>query len=153
MKLTLPIMLAAMGFAAAGCGASASSNGAGGTGSVAGTVATLPTSTSTTASGGASFNAKLGNVRQQLKQGLNGIEHGSLTSAATVLMTCQSTVTSKLGSRASTASQQQAVSYLRTACDDVAKAEAKLRKGDTSSAKTLAKDALQQVKQSEQAAR
>jgi type 1 fimbria pilin len=150
MKMAVPILLAAVGFAAAGCGGSARTSSGGGTGSVAGTVATVST---TTAAASGSFDVQFGNVRQRLQRGLRGIENGSLTSAATLLTTCQSSTTTQLGARATTTGQEQAVSYLRTACDDVAKAEAKLRGGDTSAARQLAKDALQQVTQAARAAR
>lgn len=142
MKATLPIVLAAVALAAAGCGGSASTSA--GTGSVAGTVATLP---ATTTSASASFRVQVGAVQRRLHRGLQGLEKGNLADAAMLLTTCQNGVTRQLGSRASTASQQQSVADLRTACDDIAKAEAKLRHGDVTVARSLAKDALGQVAQ------
>ena len=153
IKLALPIVLGAAALAAAGCGGSAGSSSGAGTGTVAGTVATLSTSTSTTASGTVSFNAKLGGIGQRLQRGLSRLENGNMAGAATVLTTCQDSVTRQLGTRASTARQQQAVSYLRTACNDVAQAQTAFSKGNSSQAQTLAKNALAQVKQAEQALR
>ncbi|HET8527495.1 MAG TPA: hypothetical protein VFL60_01185 [Gaiellaceae bacterium] len=146
-KLALPVVLVGTALAAAGCGGSSSSSSSGGTGTVAGTVATLTTSTSTTARGSASFNARFGKVQAQLQQGLRQLENGNMVGAGAVLRNCTDTVTKQLGARAQTVRQQQAVSDLRTACDDVAKAQRAYGKNDTAGAATYAKKAYRLVQQ------
>lgn len=150
IKLALPIVLAGAAFLAAGCGGSSSSGTAGGTGSVAGTVATLSTSTSTTAQGGASFDVQFGKVQRQLEQGLRQLENGNVAGAGAVLRNCTDTVTKQLGAKAQTSLQQQAVSDLRTACNDVAKAQAAYGKGNTKAAGTYAKSAYMSVQRASQ---
>lgn len=147
IKLALPVVLVGAAFAAAGCGGSSSSGTAGGTGTVAGTVATLTTSTSTTAQGSVAFNAQFGKVQRQLEQGLRQLQNGNLAGAGAVLRNCTDTVTKQLGARAQTTQQQQAVSDLRTACNDVAKASASYRSGSTSGAGKYAKQAYMEVRQ------
>ena len=64
-----------------------------------------------------------------------------------MLRNCTDTVTKQLGARASTSQQQQAVSDLRTACADVAKASAAYRSGSTAGAARWAKQAFRQVQE------
>jgi hypothetical protein len=134
--LALPVVLVVAGLALAGCGGSASTSGA--TGSVAGTSATLTTSST--------FKGRVDDMRSRLQRGLQQVENGNVAGAATVLATCTGTVTSQLGSRASGATQQQAVSQLRLACKDASNAVSKLKAGDTSGAKTLARRALTEAR-------
>jgi hypothetical protein len=136
----------------AGCGGSAgTSSGTNASGTVTATVVTSTTRTSTTAHANASFNAQFSRVQQQLSGGLRKIESGKLGSIAvgsnTVLSNCTNSVSNQLGARARTPQQQQAVSNLRTACDDIAQAVSKLKSGDTSAAGQLARTALQEVQQ------
>lgn len=153
MRLALPVVAVGVALAAAGCGGSTSSksNTAGATGTVAGTVATVSTPTSTTAEGSASFNVRFTRLRQQLMRGLKQVQHGSATSklvgAGTVLRSCSDTVTSQIGARADTPKEQQQASQLRTACNDAANAVAKLKSGDTAAAANLARTALQEIQQ------
>jgi hypothetical protein len=136
----------------AGCGGSASTtSGTNASGTVTATVVTSTTRTSTTAHANASFNGRFSRVQQQLSAGLRQIESGKLGSVAvgsnTVLSNCTNNVSNELGARARTPRQQQAVSNLRTACDDIAEAVSKLKNGDTDAASRLARTALQEVQQ------
>jgi hypothetical protein len=149
-KLALPIVLAGAAFLAAGCGGSSSSGTGGGTGSVAGTVATLSTSTSTTAQGSAAFDVQFGKVQRQLEQGLRRLQNGNMARAGAVLRNCTDTVTNELGAQAQTSRQQQAVSDLRTACNDVAKAQAAYGNGNTSAAAKYANAAAMSVQRAGQ---
>jgi hypothetical protein len=149
-KLALPAVLACAALLAAGCGGSSSSGTSGGTGTVAGTVATLSTSTSTTARGSASFSVQFARVQRQLLRGLRQLRNGNMAGAGAVLRNCTDTVTKQLGTRAQTDQQQQAVSDLRTACDDVAKAQSAYGNGDTAAAGTYAKNAYKAARQAGQ---
>ena len=152
-RLTLPVVLAGAALVAAGCGGGASSGSstAGATGAVAGTVATITSSTATSAEGSASFDVRFGRVRERLTNGLEKVKSGNaadkLVGAGTVLDTCSTTVTTQLGARATTPTQQERVSRLRTACAAAGQAVAKLKAGDTAAAERLAGTALQQVGQ------
>jgi hypothetical protein len=117
---------------------------------VAGTVATLSTSTSTTARGSASFSVQFARVQRQLLRGLRQLRNGKMAGAGAVLRNCTDTVTKQLGTRAQTDQQQQAVSDLRTACDDVAKAQSAYGNGDTAAAGTYAKNAYKAARQAGQ---
>jgi environmental stress-induced protein Ves len=123
--------------------------GCGGSGTASGTVNTSPATTA--ASGSASFDVNFKSARQRLTHALKQVESGdaakSLVGAGTVLTTCSDTVTKQLGARASSSTQQQSVSALRTACTDASEAVAKLKKGDTAAASRLAQTALQEVEQ------
>ena len=140
------VVLACSALAAAGCGGTTRS-GSG----TAGATGTIEAHVSTTAHGGATFDVRMGRLRQQLTSGLGQVENGSavsrLAGAGTVLRACSDTVTSRLGSRAKTSHQQEQVSQLRTACSDAANAVAKLKSGDTASASNLARTALQEIAQ------
>ncbi len=151
-RLALVLCCFAAVAATAGCGGSASTtSGTNGSGTVTATVVTSTTRTSTTAHANASFNAQFSRVQQQLSAGLRQIQSGKLGSVAvgsnTVLSNCTNSVSNHLGARARTPRQQQAVSNLRTACNDIAQAVSKLKSGDTSAAGQLARTALQEVQQ------
>jgi len=153
MRLTLSVVATGFALVAAGCGGSASSgsNTAGATGTVAGTAATIESPTATTVEGSASFDVRFSRLRQQLASGLEQVKNGKaadkIVGAGTVLDTCSTTVTTQLGARASTPTEQERVSQLRTACADAGQAVAKLKGGDTAAAERLAGTALQEVQQ------
>jgi len=102
------------------------------------------------AQGSASFDAQFGRVQRQLEQGLRQLENGNMAGAGAVLRNCTDTVTKQLGAKAQTSEQQQAVSDLRTACDDVAKAQAAYGKGNTKAAGKYAKSAFMSVQRASQ---
>ena len=143
-----PLVLVALALGASGCGGSSSagSDTAGATGSVAGTVATVST---TTAEGSASFDVRWKQVQAQLSRGLKQLQSGNaadkVVGAGTILTTCTDAVTNGLGSRADSADQQEAVSQLRTACHDASEAAAKAKDGDETAAERLARSALQEL--------
>jgi hypothetical protein len=155
MKTRLILAVASIGvaLAAAGCGGGTSSGSstAGATGTVAGTVATIESPGSTTAEGSASFDVRFGRLREQLRKGLEQVRNGNaadrIVGAGTILDTCSNTVTSTLGTRADTPTQQEQVSRLRTACADAGQAVAKLKSGDTAAAGRLADTALHEIEQ------
>lgn len=149
-KLALPAVLACAALLAAGCGGSSSSGTSGGTGTVAGTVATLSTSTSTTARGSASFALQFAKVQRQLLRGLRELRSGNMAGAGAVLRNCTDTITKQLGARAQTDRQQQAVSDLRTACTDVARAQSAYGNGDTAAAARYAQNAYRAAQQAGQ---
>jgi hypothetical protein len=149
IQRALPVVLAAVALAASGCGGSksAGSDTSDATGSVAGTVETI--GSTTTAEGSASFDVRWQQVNDDLQSGLKQLENGDaadrLVGAATILETCTDAVTDSLGSRADSTDQQQAVSQLRTACADAAQAAQALKDGDEDSAKSLAETALDEL--------
>lgn len=153
MRLTTPVAAIAAALVAAGCGGGASSGSdkAGATGAVAGTAATVASGTATTAEGRASFDVRFGRLRRQLANGLDQVKNGNaadkIVGAGTVLDVCGTTVTRQLGARASTPTQQERVSRLRTACADAAQAVASVKHGDTATAERLAGTALQEIDQ------
>jgi hypothetical protein len=142
-----PLLLAVLVLAAAGCGGntSAGSDNSGATAAAGGNVNTSPAVT--TAGGSVSFKVDFKKAQQQLTGGLKQVEKGDVVGAATVLTACSDNVTTQLGTRAKSPSQQQSVSSLRAACTDASNAVAKLKSGDTAAATTLAKTALHEVEQ------
>lgn len=141
-RIGAPLLIAVLALVGAGCGTkSAAVNSST-------TVATSPSGT--TAAGTVSFDVRFRRLQQQLTHSLKQIESGNaanVVSGGTLLTNCSNTVTTQLGARAKTASQQRQVSQLRTACADVAEAATKLAKGDAADAGRLAKTALKEVQQ------
>lgn len=150
-RLTLLLCCLAATVTIVGCGGGASKSSGNAAGTLTATIVTSTTRTSTTGQANASFNARFGRIQQQLSSGLRQIESGKLGAVAlgssTVLTDCTDSVTNQLGARARTPQQQQAVSNLRTACNDIAQAVTKVKSGDTSAAGRLARTALQEVQQ------
>ena len=146
-RIGTPLLLVLV-LAASGCGGktSAGSNNAGATATAGGNVNTSPAVT--TAGGSVSFSVDFKKAQQRLTGALQQVEKGDVVGAATVLTTCSDSVTKQLGTRAKSSAQQQSVSSLRAACTDASNAVAKLKKGDTAAAASLAKTALQEVRQS-----
>ncbi|HET7568845.1 MAG TPA: hypothetical protein VFJ91_12695 [Gaiellaceae bacterium] len=139
--------LLAASVALAGCGGggtNAAGTTVGTTVGAAGGVAGVRTTKSTT-----SFRMRVQGLETQLQAAVQKLRSGDLTGAASagggVLMHCQSIVQGKLATRANTTQQQQAVSHLRLACQDLANATSKGTSGDMTAAKSLAKQALAEV--------
>jgi hypothetical protein len=163
--LTIGAVLAAA-VALAGCGGSGGSNAAGTVGATVGTTGgtvsgTVGGSSSGTTTGGVagvqttqvggSFSAQAQSLQAQIRKAMNKLANGDVPGAATaagsLLTSCQDTVNNRLAPRANTTSQRQAVSHLRTACQDVSNASQQAASGNLSSAKQLAKQALDEAQQ------
>lgn len=146
--ITMGALLAAA-VALAGCGGSgsvASGTTVGATVGTTGGVAGVQTT-----QGSAGFSARVNNLQSRIRTAMRKLANGNVTGAAsvggTLLMNCQSTVDTKLAPHATTTSQKQAVSHLRTACADVSQASTKAAAGDLATAKQLAKQAMSEAQQ------
>jgi uncharacterized UPF0160 family protein len=137
--------------ALAGCG------GGGGSGALtAGTTVGTTVSTTSGVAGvqttkaSASFRTRVQSIETQLQAAVQKLDNGNLTGAASaggsLLTHCRSTVNSKLATQAKTPAQREAVSHLRLACKDMAKATSKGASGNMAAAKQLAQQALNEVK-------
>jgi len=135
--------------ALAGCGGSASTS--------AGTVGATATGGMTT-SGVAGAQTTRGSVEVQvqgmhddIQQAVNAIQNGDVAGMAnaggSIVRNCQDTLTNNVAPHATTTNEQQAVSRLRTACNDLSKSATKAAAGNTSAAKDLARTALDQAQQ------
>lgn len=137
--------LLAAAVALAGCGGSGGGNAAGTTVGATGGVAGVQTTRTTT-----SFRMRVQGLETQLQAAVQDLRSGNLSGAASagggVLTHCQSIVQSKLATRAKTTREQESLSHLRLACQDMANATSKGTSGDMSSAKSLAKQALAEVR-------
>lgn len=151
IRLTRPIIGAAAllvsAVALAGCGGGGNNTAGttvGTTVGAAGGVAGVQTTKSTT-----SFRMRVQGLETQLQAAVQKLQNGNLAGAAnaggSVLMHCQSLVQSKTATRASTTQQQEAVSHVRLACQDLANATSKGTSGDMTAARSLAKQALAEV--------
>lgn len=154
MGLTRVILTAGAALAGAvalaGCGGGGSASGTtvGTTRAGAGGVAGVQT---TRHGASASFDVQARGLERRIRSATTRLANGDLAGAAAVggplLTSCQGTVSKRLSPRASTAAQQEAVSHLRTACQDLANASRQGASGDMSAAKQLARQALDEAQQ------
>ena len=121
----------------------------GGSGNASGTTAGVAGAHATITKHGASFSARTRTIETRLQAAMRKFERGDFAGAANVggplLTNCQGTVNGQLGARANTTQQQEAVSHLRTACQDIANASAAGKSGNLGTAKSLAEQALQEA--------
>lgn len=144
----------------AGCGGSGSASGgsasgtvstpAGTTSGVAGVSTTKTATTVYGSSGGSSFNATASGlaakIQKSVKQFANGNLAGAASSGASLLRSCNGTVSSQLAPRATNAKQQEATKDLRLACADMKKADKQGMSGNLSGAKTWALQAARHAR-------
>ena len=150
-RVILPLgaaLAAAVALAGCGGGGSVSANGT--------TVGTTVRTTggvagAQTTQGSASFGVQATHIRDQIRKAMSKLRNGDVAGAAaaggSLLTNCQNTVNDRLAPRANTTRQREAVSHLRTACDDVAKASTQAAAGSMSQAKQLARQALDEAQQ------
>jgi len=148
--LGIGAMLAAA-VALAGCGGGVSANGTTVGTTMSGGTTTSGVAGAQTTKGSASFHVRVTNLRNRIRQAMQKLRNGNVTGAAaaggTLLTNCRNIVNNQLAPKANSTKQRQAVSHLRTACDDMSKAATKAASGDMATTKQLAQQALDQAQQ------